>query len=75
MCAFKGGQYVRDWETTLESLRREGWGYGYGKCRDTESGSEIYLVTLGRGDRRLCMEKPTMEEAVTAIRRLVEEAT
>ncbi len=57
---------------TLESLRRQGWSYGYGKCYDSETGGEIFLVNLGRGPRRLSIEKPSLEEAVTAISQLVE---
>ena len=62
-----------EWEMTLESLRRQGWGYGYGKCHDRKTGSEIYLVNLRRGERRLSILKPTIEEAVTAINRLAQE--
>ena len=57
---------------TLEALRRQGWGYGYGKCRDTKTGHEIYLVNLRRGDKRLTILKPTIEEAVNTISRLAE---
>ena len=62
-----------DWERTLEFLRRQGWGYGYGKCRDSATGDEIYLVNLRRGDKRLSILKPTIEEAVTTISRLAQE--
>ena len=58
---------------TLETLRRQGWGYGYGKCLDTETGHEIYLVNLRRGDQQLTILKPTIEEAVITISQLVEE--
>ena len=61
------------WEQTLETLRRAGWGYGYGKCLDAATGSEIYLVNLRRGDKRLTIFKPTIEEAVTIISRLAQE--
>ncbi len=61
-----------NWEVTLESLRRQGWGYGYGKCHDGETGSEIYLVNLRRGDKRLSILKPTIEEAVTTINRMAQ---
>lgn len=61
------------WEQTLETLRREGWGYGYGKCLDAETGSELYLVNLRRGDKRLSIFKPTIEEAVTIISRMAKE--
>lgn len=64
---------VMPWEMTLESLRQLGWGYGYGKCLDSQTGSEIYLVNLRRGDKRLTILKPTIEEAVTTISRLAEE--
>ncbi len=59
---------------TLETLRRQGWGYGYGKCLDSNTGHEIYLVNLRRGDKRLTILKPTIEEAVTTINRLAQEA-
>ena len=62
-----------NWEMTLETLRRQGWGYGYGKCLDTETGHEIYLVNLRRGDQQLTILKPTIEEAVITISQLVEE--
>ncbi len=42
-----------DWERTLETLRLRGWGYGYGKCQDTQTGMDIYLVNLSRGEMRL----------------------
>lgn len=58
---------------TLEALRRQGWGYGYGKCLDNETGHEIYLVNLRRGDQRLTILKPTIEEAVITISQLLEE--
>ena len=38
-----------DWEQTLETLRRRGWGYGYGRCYDAQTGEDIYLVNLSRG--------------------------
>jgi hypothetical protein len=56
----------------LESLRRQGWGYGYGKCRDRETGGDFYLVNLRRGDKRLTILKPTIEEAVTTISQLAQ---
>ncbi|MCL4504300.1 MAG: hypothetical protein M1438_20945 [Deltaproteobacteria bacterium] len=62
-----------NWEMTLETLRRQGWGYGYGKCMDATTGHEIYLVNLRRGDKRLTILKPTIEEAVTTISRLAQE--
>ncbi len=62
-----------NWEITLETLRRQGWGYGYGKCRYKKTGHEIYLVNLRRGDKRLTIFKPTIEEAVTIISRLAQE--
>ncbi len=61
-----------DWESTLESLRRQGWGYGYGKAFDKETGGVTYLVNLGRGGRRLSISRSTIEEAVTAISRLAQ---
>ncbi len=61
-----------DWERSLELLRRQGWGYGYGKCLDQKTGGEIYLVNLGRGNRRLSIIKPTIEEAVRTISRLAQ---
>lgn len=64
---------MQDWELALESLLRQGWGYGYGKCHDSETGREIYLVNLGRGNKRLSIFKPTLEEAVIAVRALVQE--
>lgn len=59
-----------NWEMTLEALRRQGWGYGYGKCLDTSTGHEIYLVNLRRGDKRLTILNPSIEEAVNTISRL-----
>ncbi len=61
------------WETTLESLRQQGWAYGYGKCLDAATGSAIYLVNLRRGHKRLSIFKPSIEEAVTAVSRLARE--
>ena len=61
-----------DWEQTLETLRRRGWGYGYGKCYDAQTGEDIYLVNLSRGERRLSIRKPSIEEAVTVISRLAQ---
>ncbi len=69
----RGTKFVLNWETILESLRQQGWGYGYGKCHDRTTGSDIYLVNLRRGSRKLSMVKPSIEEAVTAISRLAEE--
>ena len=60
------------WEMTLEALRQQGWGYGYGKCLDTATGHAIYLVNLRRGDKRLTILKPTIEEAVNSISRMAE---
>jgi hypothetical protein len=62
-----------DWERTLESLGRQGWGYGYGKCHDRVTGGEIFLVHLRRGDKRLSTYEPTLEEAVATISRLARE--
>lgn len=59
-----------DWEKTLETLRQHGWGYGYGKCHDAQTGDDIYLVNISRGDRRLSIRKPSIEEAVSVISRL-----
>ncbi len=59
-----------DWERTLETMRLRGWGYGYGKCQDAQTGEDIYLVNLSRGDRRLSIRKPSIEEAVTVISQL-----
>jgi len=64
---------MMDWELTLESLRQQGWRYGFGKCLDKHSGMEIYLVNLARGDKRFTILKPTIEEAVNTISRLAEE--
>jgi hypothetical protein len=64
---------VLEWERTLEVLRRQGWGYGFGKCPDTETGSPIFLVNLSRGGKRLSIFKPSLEEAVRAINRLAQE--
>ena len=64
---------MRNWEKTLEALRQQGWGYGYGKCLDTAAGHAIYLVNLRRGDQRLTILKPTIEEAVITISQLLEE--
>jgi hypothetical protein len=61
-----------DWEIFLESLRRQGWSYGYGKLYDPDTGGQFYLVNLGRGEKRLSIFKPTLEEAVTAIKTLVQ---
>ncbi len=61
-----------DWERTLETLRRRGWGYGYGKFSDAQSGEDIYLVNLSRGEMRLSIRKPSIEEAVTVISRLAQ---
>ena len=61
-----------DWEQTLETLRLRGWGYGYGICYDAQTGEDIYLVNLSRGERRLSIRKPSIEEAVTVISRLAQ---
>ena len=66
---------MRNWEKTLEALRQQGWGYGYGKCLDTAAGHAIYLVNLRRGDQRLTILKPSIEEAVHTISRLAEAAS
>lgn len=62
-----------DWERTLELLRGRGWGYGFGKWHDAQTGEDIYLVNLSRGDRSLSIRKPSIEEAVTVISRLAQE--
>jgi hypothetical protein len=64
-----------EWEITLESLRRKGWGYGYGKFSDPTTGGAIYLVNLGRENKRLSIIKPTIEEAVIAISSLAHETS
>ncbi len=61
-----------EWENTLESLRHRGWGYGYVKCQDGRGG-DIYSVHLGRGLKKLSIDKGTIEEAVSAINRLADE--
>ncbi|MFZ0050637.1 MAG: hypothetical protein WAK96_02585 [Desulfobaccales bacterium] len=61
-----------DWERTLEFLRGRGWGYGYGKCHDAQTGEDIYLVNLSRGDTSLSIRKPSIEEAVTVISQLAQ---
>ncbi len=64
---------MKEWENTLELLRQRGWDYGYVKCLDAKTAGEIYALNLGRGTKRLSVIKGTMEEAVTAIKRLAEE--
>ncbi len=64
-----------DWEMTLESLRQQGWGYGYGMCHDPGTGREIYLVNLGQGNKRLSISRPTLEEAVIALKTLAQETS
>lgn len=64
---------MMNWEITLESLRQQGWRYGFGKCLDEQTGTEIFLVNLARGDKRLSILKPTIEEAVNTISRLAQE--
>lgn len=59
-----------NWEKTLEILRQQGWGYGYGKCQDEKTGEDLFLVNLSRGDLRLTIFKPSIEEAVSALRML-----
>lgn len=66
---------MADWEKALEYLRGQGWGYGYGKCHDPETGNPIYMVNLGRGNKRLSIFKSTLEEAVIAISSLAQEAS
>jgi hypothetical protein len=61
---------MKRWEAVLESLHRQGWGYGYAKCLDAESGAEVYLVNLSRGDEKLTTVRPTLEEAVSTLSRL-----
>ncbi len=61
---------MKSWEQVLESLYRQGWGYGYAKCLDAESGAEVYLVNISRGGERLTTVSPTLEEAVRAMSRL-----
>ncbi|MGA7577644.1 MAG: hypothetical protein ACLQUW_12680 [Desulfobaccales bacterium] len=64
-----------DWENTLETLRRQGWGYGFGRCPGGQTGEEVYLVNLSRGDKRLSIRKPSIEEAVTVISQLAQGET
>lgn len=66
---------MADWEKALEYLQGQGWGYGYGKCYDPETGRAIYIVNLGRGNKRLSIFKPTIEEAVIAISSLAHETS
>jgi len=66
---------VTPWEMTLESLRQQGWAYGYGKCTDKKTGRAIYLVNLRRGHQRLSIFKPSIEEAVKVISRLAQEGS
>ncbi len=63
---------MKSWEMTLESLRNQGWGYGYGRLFDGETGQESYLVSIRRGNERFRINKPTLEEAVTEIEALVQ---
>lgn len=60
-----------NWEEVLESLRRQGWGYGYAKCLDAESGDQVYLVNISRGSERLTTVRPTLDEAVETLSHLV----
>ncbi len=63
---------MEDWDQTLELWRRRGWGYGYGKCLDAETGESLYLVNLGRGRQRLSVTGSSLQDAVIAITRLAE---
>jgi hypothetical protein len=63
---------MKEWENTLELLRRRGWDYGFVKCHDG-TGDNIYSVHLGRGTEKLSIDKGTIEEAVSAINRMAEE--
>jgi phosphoribosyl-dephospho-CoA transferase len=66
----KGDYSMQSWEAVLESLHRQGWGYGYAKCLDAESGAEVYLVNISRGAEKLTTVRATLEEAVSALSRL-----
>lgn len=66
---------MMDWEKTLDFLYKQGWGYGYAKCIDAETGSEVYLVNINRGEDELTSVKSTIDEAVKTLSRLVEELT
>jgi hypothetical protein len=61
-----------EWEMALEALRGQGWNYGYGKCHDPQTGTETYLVILGRGDEKLSICHPSIEHAVVAITSLAQ---
>ncbi len=63
---------MEDWEQTLELLLRRGWGYGFGKCLDGETGEAVYLVNLGRGSKRLSVTGGSLRDAVIAISQLAE---
>ena len=54
---------MRNWEKTLELLRRQGWEYAYGKFIDLEAQEEFYWVSINRGDQNLTSLLPTLEEA------------
>jgi hypothetical protein len=52
-------------------MRREGWEYACAKCIDLETGGEVYLVSINRGNEKLTSLWPTLEEAAKSLSRLV----
>ena len=63
-----------NWEDVLESLHKQGWSYGYAKCLDAQGCAQVYLVNISRNGERLTMVGPTLEDAVTHLKRLAAHA-
>ena len=63
---------MMEWEKSLASLSGAGWSYAYVKCIDLEAGTDIFYVSIRRGDQKLTTLKPTIEEAVQTLSRLAE---
>lgn len=61
---------MMEWEKSLASLSQEGWSYAYVKCIDLEKGTDIFYVSIRRGEQNLTSLRPTIEEAVHALSQL-----
>jgi hypothetical protein len=63
---------MTEWEKSLASLSQAGWSYAYVKCIDLEAGTDLFYVSIRRGDQNLISLSPTIEEAVQHLSQKVE---
>jgi hypothetical protein len=63
---------MKNWENVLNQIAQAGYSYGYISFIDATIGQKFFLVDAIKGDGpRIAVAKPTMNEAVKELMRLL----